>query len=120
MGSPQTETGRYDKEGPQHKVTLQGFYMSKYPITQDQYQAIMGKNPSRFKGANRPVECVSWNDATEFCQKLSKKMGKQYRLPSESQWEYACRAGTTTPFYFGETITPELVNYAEFNMTSEF
>ena len=85
--------------------------MSKYPVTQEQYQVIMGDNPSRFKGKNRPVEKVSWYDATNFCQKLSKKIGGKYSLPSESQWEYACRAGTTTPFYFGETITPELVNY---------
>ena len=111
MGSPDTETGRRDSEGPQHKVTLKPFYMSKYPITQEQYQVIMGDNPSHFKGKNRPVERVSWYDATNFCQKLSKKIGGKYSLPSESQWEYACRAGTTTPFYFGETITPELVNY---------
>ena len=111
MGSPETEAERDDSEGPQHKVTLQPFYMSKYPITQQQYQAIMGNNPSYFKGENCPVEQVSWNDATEFCQKLSKKIGGTYSLPSESQWEYACRAGTTTPFYFGETITPDLVNY---------
>ena len=111
MGSPETEAERDDSEGPQHKVTLQPFYMSKYPITQQQYQAIMGKNPSYFKGENFPVEQVNWNDATEFCQKLSKKIGGTYSLPSESQWEYACRAGTTTPFYFGQTITPELVNY---------
>ena len=111
MGSPETEVGRYDSEGPQHKVTLQPFYISKYLITQEQYQAILGKNPSRFKGKNRLVECVSWNDAIEFCRKLSRKIGRKYSLPSESQWEYACRAGTTTPFYFGETITPELVNY---------
>ncbi|NEQ41120.1 MAG: SUMF1/EgtB/PvdO family nonheme iron enzyme [Okeania sp. SIO3I5] len=111
MGSPENEAERLSYESPQHKVTLQPFYMSKYPITQNQYQAIMGNNPSHFKGGNRPVEQVSWNDATEFCQKLSQKSGKIYRLPSESQWEYACRAGTTTPFYFGETITSELVNY---------
>ncbi len=111
MGSPENEVGRNDRESPQHQVTLLPFYMSKYPITQDQYQAIMGKNPSDFKGGNRPVECVSWYDATEFCQKLSQKTAKNYGLPSESQWEYACRAGTTTPFYFGETITSELVNY---------
>ncbi len=111
MGSPKNEEGRCDHESPQHKITLQLFYMSKYPITQNQYQAIMGKNPSHFKGKKRPVECVSWYDATEFCQKLSQKMGKNYRLPSESQWEYACRASTTTPFYFGETITSELVNF---------
>ena len=111
MGSPDTEAKRFDDEGPQHKVTLKPFYMSKYSITQEQYQAIMGDNPSHFKGKNRPVEKVSWYDATNFCQKLSKKIGGKYSLPSESQWEYACRAGTTTPFYFGETITPELVNY---------
>ncbi|MDE5070301.1 MAG: bifunctional serine/threonine-protein kinase/formylglycine-generating enzyme family protein [Trichodesmium sp. St16_bin4-tuft] len=111
MGSPENEADRRNSEGPQHQVTLPPFYMSKYPITQNQYQAIMGKNPSKFKGANRPVEKVNWYHATEFCQKLYEKTGKNYRLPSESQWEYACRAGTTTPFYFGETITSELVNY---------
>ncbi|NES67565.1 MAG: formylglycine-generating enzyme family protein, partial [Okeania sp. SIO2D1] len=71
----------------------------------------MGNNPSSFKGGSRPVEKVSWHNAVEFCQKLSEKTGKIYTLSSESQWEYACRAGTTTPFYFGETITSELVNY---------
>ncbi|MCL2934375.1 MAG: bifunctional serine/threonine-protein kinase/formylglycine-generating enzyme family protein [Trichodesmium sp. MAG_R03] len=111
MGSPKNELKRHNNEGPQHEVTLQPFYMSKYPITQNQYQAIMGKNPSRFQGGKRPVECVSWYDATEFCQNLFMKTGENYRLPSESQWEYACRAGTITPFYFGETITSELINY---------
>ena len=111
MGSPNTEAKRYDDEGPQHKVTLKPFYMSKYPVTQEQYQVIMGDNPSHFKGKNRPVESVSWYDATNFCQKLSKKIGGKYSLPSESQWEYACRAGTTTPFYFGDTITTDLANY---------
>ncbi len=105
------EAERNSHESPQHQVTLQPFYMSKYPITQNQYQAIMGNNPSSFKGGSRPVECVSWYNAVEFCIKLSKKTGKIYRLPSESQWEYACRTGTTTSFYFGETITPELVKY---------
>jgi formylglycine-generating enzyme required for sulfatase activity/tRNA A-37 threonylcarbamoyl transferase component Bud32 len=109
MGSPQGEG--YDSEQPQHKVTIQPFYMAKYPITQEQYQAIMGTNPSGFKGAKRPVEQVSWDDSVKLCQKLSQKTGKTYHLPSEAQWEYACRAGTTTPFYFGETITPDLVNY---------
>ncbi|KHG42439.1 hypothetical protein OA07_05195 [Aphanizomenon flos-aquae 2012/KM1/D3] len=71
----------------------------------------MGNNPAYFKGNNRPVEYVSWNNAVNFCQKLSQKTGKNYKLPSEAQWEYACRAGTTTPFYFGESITPDLVNY---------
>ncbi|MGD1701155.1 SUMF1/EgtB/PvdO family nonheme iron enzyme [Dapis sp. BLCC M229] len=111
MGSPETEAERWNSEGPQHNVDVPEFFMGKYPVTQAQWEAVMGNNPSRFKGANRPVEKVSWNDATEFCQKLSEITGKKYSLPSESQWEYACRAGTTTPFYFGETITSELVNY---------
>ena len=111
IGSPKKERGRKDFEGPQHQVNIHPFYMSKYPITQQQYQRIMGKNPSYFKGKKRPVECVSWNNATEFCQKLSKVLSKKYSLPSESQWEYACRTETTTPFYFGETITTKLVNY---------
>ncbi len=111
MGSPETEAERQDREGPQHYVNVPEFFMGKYTVTQAQWQAVMGNNPSYFKGKNRPVERVSWNDATEFCQKLSKKTGRDYRLPSEAEWEYACRGGTTTPFYFGETITPELVNY---------
>lgn len=111
MGSPSTEMERSDNESPQHSVTIPAFYLGKYPVTQGQWEAIMGSNPSSFKGANRPVEEVSWNDAVEFCQKLSQESGKDYRLPSEAEWEYACRAGTTTPFYFGETITPELANY---------
>jgi eukaryotic-like serine/threonine-protein kinase len=111
MGSPATESKRRDNESPQHQVTVPNFFMGKYPVTQAQYQVIMGNNPARFQGANRPVERVSWNDAVEFCQKLSQKTGKTYRLPSEAEWEYACRAGTTTPFYFGETITTDLANY---------
>ncbi|MEG4914460.1 bifunctional serine/threonine-protein kinase/formylglycine-generating enzyme family protein [Microcoleus sp. B7-D4] len=111
MGSPSTETGRSDNEGPQHNVNIPPFFMGKYEVTQAQYQAVMGNNPSNFKGAKRPVENVSWDEAVEFCQKLSEKTEKTYRLPSEAEWEYACRAGTTTPFYFGDTITPDLVNY---------
>ena len=119
MGSPESEAKRLSNEGPQHQVTVPSFYMGKYELTQVQYQAIMrrnpfnfmGRNPSYFKGDNRPVERVSWNNAVEFCEKLSQKTGKKYRLPSEAEWEYACRAGTTTPFYFGESITPDLVNY---------
>ncbi|QJB46769.1 bifunctional serine/threonine-protein kinase/formylglycine-generating enzyme family protein [Dolichospermum flos-aquae] len=111
MGSPENEAERYSNEGPQHQVTVPSFYMGKYELTQVQYQAIIGTNPSNFKGDNRPVERVSWNNAVEFCKKLSQKTGKNYRLPSEAEWEYACRAGTTTPFYFGESITPDLVNY---------
>jgi eukaryotic-like serine/threonine-protein kinase len=111
MGSPASEAERRLNESPQHQVTVPSFYMGKYELTQAQYQAIMGTNPAYFKGHNRPVEQVSWNNAVEFCKKLSQKTGKNYRLPSEAEWEYACRAGTTTPFYFGESITPDLVNY---------
>ncbi len=111
MGSPESEKERFSFEETQHQVTVPGFFMGKYEVTQEQYEAIMGKNPSKFKGINRPVETVSWNDAVEFCQKISQKTGKNYRLPSEAEWEYACRARTTTPFYFGESITPDLVNY---------
>ncbi|MBE9234721.1 SUMF1/EgtB/PvdO family nonheme iron enzyme [Anabaena aphanizomenioides LEGE 00250] len=111
MGSPETEAKRDSDESPQHQVTVSGFFMGKYEVTQKQYQAIMGSNPSDFKGENRPVERVSWDDAVGFCEKLSKKTGKKYTLPSEAQWEYACRSGTTTPFYFGESITSDLVNY---------
>jgi formylglycine-generating enzyme required for sulfatase activity len=121
MGSPETEKGRIGfleiekgrrgDEGPQHSVTVPAFFMAKYPVTQAQWQAVMGNNPSYFKGANRPVEQVSWNEAGEFCQKLSQITGKNYRLPSEAEWEYACRAGTATPFCFGETITTGLANY---------
>ncbi|GAX35757.1 bifunctional serine/threonine-protein kinase/formylglycine-generating enzyme family protein [Nodularia sp. NIES-3585] len=111
MGSPAEEAKRGDNEGPQYQVNVSGFSMGRYPVTQAQYQAIMGTNPAHFKGDKRPVEQVSWDDAIEFCQKLSQKTGKIYRLPSEAEWEYACRAGTVTPFYFGETITTDLVNY---------
>ncbi|WP_353931992.1 SUMF1/EgtB/PvdO family nonheme iron enzyme [Okeanomitos corallinicola TIOX110] len=111
MGSPENESGRKDWQSPQHQVTVPSFFMGKYPVTQAQYQTIMGTNPSRFKGSNRPVERVNWNDAVAFCEKLSQKTGNTYRLPSEAEWEYACRAGTTTPFHFGETITTDLANY---------
>ena len=111
MGSPDNEQGRYDSESPQHRVTVPTFFAGKYAITQAQWEAVMGNNPSHFKGEKRPVENVSWDDAVEFCKKLSQTTRKTYRLLSEAEWEYACRAGTTTPFHFGETITPELVNY---------
>ena len=111
MGSPLGEKERDNDESPQYRVTVKPFYMGRYEVTQAQYQAIMGKNPSRFKGEKRPVENVSWNNVVEFCKQLSQKTERTYRLPSEAEWEYACRAGTSTPFYFGETITPDLVNY---------
>jgi len=120
MGSPESEQGQSDRESPQHTVTIQPFFMGKFSVTQAQWQAVaslpkvnihLKSDPSDFKGANRPVEQVSWNDAVEFCRRLSKATGREYRLPSEAEWEYACRAGTTTPFHFGETITTDLANY---------
>ena len=112
MGSPKEEKLRLDRE-TQHKVTLtKGFYMSVYTVTQEQWQAVMGNNPSRFKGEkNLPVEQVSWEDCQEFVKKLRDKDKKAYRLPSEAEWEYACRAGTKTPFHFGATISTDQVNY---------
>jgi len=120
MGSPQDEPQRYDQESPQHEVSVPAFFMGKYPVTQAQWRMVAGlpqvkqeldPDPSEFNGENHPVENVSWHDATEFCARLSQLTGKPYRLPTEAQWEYACRAGTMTPFHFGETITPELANY---------
>jgi eukaryotic-like serine/threonine-protein kinase len=102
----------YANELPQHQVTLPEFYLGQTLVTQAQWQAIMGNNPASFKGDGKlPVDSVSWLDAIEFCRKLSQKTGRTYRLPSEAEWEYACRAGTTTPFAFGEAITPAVVNY---------
>ncbi|MEN8443390.1 MAG: formylglycine-generating enzyme family protein, partial [Cyanobacteria bacterium J06555_13] len=121
MGSSVDELERQEREGPQHEVTVPDFFMGRYPVTQVQWQFVAGlpqvnrslkPNPSRFKGDNRPVEKVSWYDAVEFCDRLSAHTDRQYRLPSESEWEYACRAGTTTPFHFGETITTEVANYS--------
>ncbi|MEH2178539.1 caspase, EACC1-associated type [Nostoc sp.] len=123
MGSPPGETGETKNEEPQHAVNVPAFFIGKFEVTQKQYKQIMGTNPSNFKGVNRPVEQVSWkganhpveqvswDDAVDFCEKLSQKVGRKYRLPSEAEWEYACRAGTTTPFHFGDTITTELANY---------
>jgi formylglycine-generating enzyme required for sulfatase activity len=120
MGSPDTEADRRGNEGPQHRVQLQSFFIGQTPVTQAQWQVVAGwpkqqleleSQPSRFQGANRPVERVSWHEAVEFCRRLSARTGRDYGLPSEAQWEYACRAGSTTPFAFGETLTPELANY---------
>jgi len=120
MGSPSKELKRMDRESPQHSVTVQPFFMGKYQITQAQWRFVaqlpqvnreLEQDPSNFKGDNRPVENVSWYDAVEFCDRLSKHTKRQYRLPSEAEWEYACRAGTTTQFHFGETITTDLANY---------
>ena len=110
-GTFQMGSSESSNEQPVHQVTVQPFYLGKYPITQAQWETVMRNNPSDFKGAKRPVEKVSWDDAVQFCQKLSEKTGKSYRLPAEAEWEYGCRGGTSTPFYFGDTITPDLVNY---------
>ena len=110
MGSPPHQ-GNIDEQ-PQHFVTIKSFMMGKFLVTQSQWKAVMGKlPPCRFKGDNLPVERVSWNDAQKFCQRLSKQTGRNYHLPSETQWEYACRAGTNTPFSFGETLTTDLANF---------
>jgi formylglycine-generating enzyme required for sulfatase activity len=116
MGSPKNEEGREPYDGAdetQHKVTLtKGFYMGTHLVTQEQWQAVMGNNPSNFKGEkNLPVDSVSWEDCQEFIKKLRKRDQKPYRLPTEAEWEYACRAGTTTPFSFGETISTDQANY---------
>lgn len=101
-GSFQMGSNEYGDEKPIHTVNIKTFYMMTTEVTQAQWQAVMGNNPSYFKGDNLPVECVSWNDVQEFLRKLNQKdPGKNYRLPSEAEWEYACRAGTTTKFYSG-------------------
>jgi formylglycine-generating enzyme required for sulfatase activity len=122
MGSPDNELERDERESPHHRVSVPSFFMAKYPVTQAQWRIVatmphqvqreLNPDPSRFKGDSRPVEQVSWEDAIEFCARLSKHTKRQYRLPTEAEWEYACRAGTTTPFHFGATISPELANYS--------
>lgn len=103
MGSPAGEEGREENEGPQREVTIsKPFYMGVYEVTQAQYEQLIRKNPSYFAGDQNPVERISWDDAVAFCQALSRKTGKSVHLPTEAQWEYACRAGTTTRFYFGD------------------
>ena len=111
FGSTNDDQERLINEIPQYLVAVPSFFISKYPITQAQWQAVMNYNPSKFTGKNRPIEQVSWYEAVEFCERLSAKIGRKFRLPSEVEWEYACRGGTNTPFHFGETITTDLVNY---------
>ena len=120
MGSPEDELERNSSEAPQHEVNVAAFFMGKYPITQAQWKAVaalpqinreLEPDPSEFKGDKLPIEQVSWHDAVEFCDRLSAHTGRDYRLPTEAEWEYACLAGTTTPFHFGETITTDLANY---------
>ncbi len=120
MGSPDGEPERDSDEGPQREVTVPGFFLGKFAVTQAQWRRVaalpavnrnLDTDPSSFKGDNRPVERVSWDDAQEFCRRLSRATGRQYRLPSEAEWEYACRAGTQTPFHFGEILTTAVANY---------
>ncbi|MBE7385847.1 MAG: SUMF1/EgtB/PvdO family nonheme iron enzyme [Leptolyngbya sp. SIO1E4] len=121
MGSPEDEIGHSSSESPQHEVTVPAFFMGKYPVTQAQWRAVaeldaveqeLDLDPARYKGDDHPVERVSWHDAMEFCARLSRLTRRDYRLPTEAEWEYACRAETATPFAFGETLTGELANYA--------
>ena len=103
MGSLPTEKDRREDEGPQREVTISSpFYMGVYEVTQEQYEQIKGKNPSSIKGAKNPVDTISWDEAVDFCKELSRKTGKRVSLPTEAQWEYACRAGSKTRFCFGD------------------
>jgi formylglycine-generating enzyme required for sulfatase activity len=120
MGANDNEEGASKDEYPRHKVNVPAFYMGRYPVTQAQWAAIaqlpkinidLEPNPAHFKGLDRPVESITWFEAIEFCDRLSRKTGKAYRLPSEAEWEYACRAGTKTPFHFGDTLSTEIANY---------
>jgi len=118
MGSPDTEANRETPEGPQHKVKItKAFYLGAYEVKQREYQEVMGENPSNFKdSADHPVEQVDWNKAMEFCKKLTersdeKKLGQVYRLPTEAEWEYACRAGTTTVFHYGNSLSSQQANF---------
>ncbi|MEA5532538.1 SUMF1/EgtB/PvdO family nonheme iron enzyme [Crocosphaera sp. XPORK-15E] len=120
MGSPETEKGSQVCEQPQHSVTVEGFFLGQFPITQAQWQVVahypkvkrdLNLDPAFFKGCDRPVERISWEDAMEFCDRLSQHSQRPYQLPSEAEWEYACRGGTTTAFSFGATLTGDLANY---------
>ena len=119
MGSPGNEAERFNDEGPQHRVRLGAFFLGQTPVTQAEWAVVAGwpslereLNPrlSRYPESKRPVQEVSWEDAMEFCRRLSQRSVWNYTLPSEAQWEYACRAGTTTPFAFGETLTTDVAN----------
>ena len=112
MGSPPSEIGRHEDEG-QHEVIIdKPFYLGITEVTQEQFQAVTGMNPSMFaKGARYPVESVAWQEATEFCRHASEQSGRKLRLPTEAEWEYACRAGTTTPFHTGSKLTRDMAAY---------
>jgi formylglycine-generating enzyme required for sulfatase activity len=120
MGSPPEEEKREESESPLHQVAIKAFYLARLPVTQIQWRAVaelpqversLNPEPANSKSNNQPIECVSWYDAVEFCARLAKSTGRSYRLPTEAEWEYACRAGTQTPFHFGATIRADLANY---------
>ncbi len=128
LGARENEEGLLASQTPQHWVTVKPFWLSKYPITQGQWQFVstlpkievsLTPYPANFSGENRPIEQVSWYEAKEFCNRLSEYTKRFYHLPSEAQWEYACRGNTKTPFHFGETITTELANYSGVNWEYE-
>jgi formylglycine-generating enzyme required for sulfatase activity len=127
MGASREEEGSQEDERPQHLVNIKSFFMGKYPITQGQWRTVanlpqinryLNPEPSYFQGENLPVERVSWYEVQEFCARISQKTGRIYRLPSETEWEYACRANMTFPFYFGSTITRSLANFCEQQKTN--
>jgi len=127
MGSPENEADRFDDEGPQHSVTLsRAFWLGKYPVTQAEYEKVIGNNPSQFKGERRPVEQVSWDEAVEFCRRLTEKAhsegrlpaGYEFRLPTEAEWEYCCRAGSSSAYCFGGD-EDRLADYAWYNKNSK-
>jgi formylglycine-generating enzyme required for sulfatase activity len=127
MGSPPTEANRGSDEGPRHLVNVGSFFMGNLKVTQKQWMALMGSNPSYFIGDDNPVDNVSWNDAQEFLAALNRRLGLQdkdrryqYRLPSEAEWEYAARAGTDTPFAFGERIPPQIADYNSLAIANAF
>jgi formylglycine-generating enzyme required for sulfatase activity len=116
MGSPESEDRPWDNE-TQHKVTLtKPFYLGKFTITQEQWKLVVGNNPSQTKGAKLPVTDVSWDDCQDFIKKLNANSSGSYRLPTEAEWEYACKAGTTTAYSFGNKITPKDANYYDSNI----
>jgi formylglycine-generating enzyme required for sulfatase activity len=110
MGASTSEHKLADNERPQHRVEIKPFWLGRYPITQAQYQLLMGQNPAYFCKEGHPIETINYYEAIEFCKVLSQKTGRAYRLPSEAEWEYACRAGTTTPFHYGATMMADLGN----------
>ncbi|WP_343039247.1 MULTISPECIES: formylglycine-generating enzyme family protein [Cyanophyceae] len=121
MGAAEGEEETDKDEFPQHLVRIPEFFLGKYPVTQGQWRAVitglpkieddLDPDPSEFKGETHPIEAINWYEAVEFCKRLSQATGRNYRLPSEAEWEYACRAGTTTPFSFGDIITTDVANY---------